>query len=262
MKKRLKDIIKTGDALADGLTSNAHQHRNYNLYTSMERALGFLLTGDLFLSNGENWNDDKDRNLMKARQVYGTCFSCSTDESIAMWMLYGPNGGRNGAMLSFLPKVINELKEAREIDLGAFDKDTKKFIPKYHLQKADNDFESFLTDILYVDHCVDKEGKRTRTKISIEDQHCTVDADYLENKNIFYKNYAWSYEKECRLVVRLKEKWRIKAEQEKLTSVRIRLSPASLKKMNEGRLYRSPVYCGGADNGKNSRHCGEVKWSL
>ena len=50
------------------------------------------------ISNGANWNDVNDRTLMEANNAYGLCLSCSTRENIAMWMLYGANHGKEGAM--------------------------------------------------------------------------------------------------------------------------------------------------------------------
>ena len=86
MKATLKDMCRLDD-IENGLKNNAEAHRNYKLYTSMGNALGIILTGHLYISNGENWNDVPDRNQMQEKDSFGLCFSCSTVENIAMWML-------------------------------------------------------------------------------------------------------------------------------------------------------------------------------
>ena len=87
--RQLKDMISNSHSLAEGLKENGKAHQNYKLYLPMERALSFLLTGNLYLSRGTSWNDTSDRILADTNNIYSRCFSYSTRENIAMWMLYG-----------------------------------------------------------------------------------------------------------------------------------------------------------------------------
>ncbi len=57
--EKLKDSIKNADKLAETLKKNGASHQSYKSYMSMERALGFLVSGDLFLFDGSNWNEKK-----------------------------------------------------------------------------------------------------------------------------------------------------------------------------------------------------------
>ncbi len=84
----------------------------------------------------------------------------------------------------------------------------------------------------------------------------------LDNPDIFQKNYAWKYEQECRLVIRLSDKWRKKAESEKLGMVCIDLKNGSLKIMRERGIVRSPIYCGGVESGHLSKLAGSVEWDI
>ena len=43
----LKQMIDNNIPLSEGLKKNGQQHRNYDMYTSMERALGVLLNGEI-----------------------------------------------------------------------------------------------------------------------------------------------------------------------------------------------------------------------
>ena len=251
----LKEMIQNNIPLSEGLKINAKQQRSYDMYTSMERALGILLNGEIYLSNGATWNDVNDRYLMDSKKSYAICLSCSTRENIAMWMLYGAEHGKKGAMLRLYPSVMKDLVNVDTIELGKFNKDGKFSIG--HVLKNKKDFEAYLTDVVYTDPC---NGGKVR--ITEGESHITVDESVLEDPEVFHKNYAWSYEKECRYVIKLKEKWNVTAKKEGLTFVRVKMSNSSIKKMSEDRLVRSPVYSGGVAFGVCSALLGDVDWNL
>ena len=251
----LKEMIQNNIPLSEGLKINAKQHRSDDMYTSMERALGILLNGEIYLSNGATWNDVNDRYLMDSKKSYAICLSCSTRENIAMWMLYGAEHGKKGAMLRLYPSVMKDLVNVDTIELGKFNKDGKFSIG--HVLKNKKDFEAYLTDVVYTDPC---NGGKVR--ITEGESHITVDESVLEDPEVFHKNYAWSYEKECRYVIKLKEKWNVTAKKEGLTFVRVKMSNSSIKKMSEDRLVRSPVYSGGVAFGVCSALLGDVDWNL
>ena len=251
----LKEIIQSGMPLSEGLKKNGEQHRCYDMYTSMERALGVLLNGEIYLSNGAKWNDVNDRYLMDIKKSYALCLSCSTRENIAMWMLYGAEHGKKGAMLKIYPSIMKELTEVNTIELGSFKKDGK-FSVRHDL-KIHTDFEAYLTDVVYTDSC---SGGRVR--LTDGESHYTVDESKLDDPDVFHKNYAWSYEKECRYVIKLTEKWNVIAKKENLTSIRVKMSSSSIKKMTEERLIRSPVYAGGVACGVCSALTNDVDWDF
>lgn len=250
----LKDIITDSAALAAGLRANGELHISYKMYTSIERALAVIVTGEIFLSNGSRWNDTYDREMMKAKNSFGVCMSCSTSENIAMWMLYSGEHGKRGAMLDFPRSVMTDILKSRTLELGTFNS-RGTFEAKHEL--TGDDFEIFLTDVLYTDEC-----KNGRLNVTLRDDHATVDKKVLKNKDIFHKNYGWSYEKECRLIVKLSDDMTAAANKEHLGAVRIKLSPASKRKMSEDRLYRSPVFAGGVSAGKESALTGGIEWDV
>ena len=254
--KNLKEIIIDGKTLAKGLQENGAMHRNYKMYTSMERALGILVSGYLYLSNGRNWNDVDDATLMNVRKVYATCFSCSTKENIALWMLYGEKHGKEGAMLNFYPSVLKEIMRVETIDLGQFN-NHHQFESKYTLTKKQNDYTIFMSDVVYTDTC--NNGK---VVLALGDEHVYADRNILNNENVFHKNYAWSYEKECRLIVRMKEMWKFRADREELSWIRIKIPEKMVTKMKKDRLIRSPVYAGGVAIGELSELTDKVNWDL
>ncbi len=251
----LRKMVEDSIPLSEVLKKNAEQHRNYDMYTSMERALGVLLNGEIYLSNGAGWNDVNDRYLMDIKKSYALCLSCSTRENIAMWMLYGAEHGKKGAMLKLYPSIMKELIEVEMIEIGTFKKDGT-FAVAYTLRNK-KDFVAYLTDVVYTDPC--NNGK---IRLSVGESHIIVDESILDDPDVFHKNYAWSYEKECRYVIKLTEKWNVIARKEKLTSIRVKMSSSSIKKMSEERLVRSPVYSGGVACGVISSLTNEVDWNL
>ena len=44
----LKEMIEKSMPLSEGLKKNGEQHRSYDMYTSMERALGILVNGEIY----------------------------------------------------------------------------------------------------------------------------------------------------------------------------------------------------------------------
>ena len=240
----LKDVILNNTPLSMVLKESGKQHRSYNMYTSMERALGVA-----------RWNDVNDRYLMDSKNAYGLCLSCSTRENIAMWMLYGAENGKKGAMLKLYPSVMKELVEAATVELGSFNKNGK-FEAKYVLNN-NKDFESFLTDVVYTDACSD--GK---VRLTLGESHITEDMSILNDPDVFHKNYAWAYEKECKYIIKLKNNWSATAKKEGLTSIRVKMPSSSLNKMSEERLVRSPVYSGGVACGVCSDLTNDVDWDL
>lgn len=251
----LKDVKQNKTPLSVVLKESGKQHRSYNMYTSMERALGVLLNGEIFLSNGAKWNDVNDRYLMDSKNAYGLCLSCSTRENIAMWMLYGAENGKKGAMLKLYPSVMKELVEAATVELGSFNKNGK--FKAAHVLVNKKDFESYLTDVVYTDACSD--GK---VRLTLGESHITEDMSVLNDPDVFHKNYAWSYEKECKYIIKLKSNWSAIAKREALTSIRVKMPSSSLNEMSEERLVRSPVYSGGVACGVCSELTNDVDWDL
>lgn len=80
------------------------------------------MSGYVYLTNGENWNDTKNRKVMEKNGAFGMCFSHAVSESVAMWMLYSGAHGKQGAILNFTNKIISAICQANMVELGNFDK--------------------------------------------------------------------------------------------------------------------------------------------
>ncbi len=256
--KKLREMKTSPEALRDGLRENALRHRNYNMYTAMDRAMCLVLTGNLYISNGQTWNDKLDRETMQKRSAFGICLSCSTIESMAMWMLYSGDKGKNGALVRFLPSIIREIVESSTVELGKFD-DCGKFIQDpLVLTRKDDHFDIYMTDVVYTD--VQKEDP-SMLIASLGEDHEYMDWQLLEDAGTFHKHYAWNYEKECRLIVELSPEIQKEAVKNGFNTVRISLSDASRRALKD-RVIRSPVYAGKTDFGAVSTLYGNVDWKL
>ena len=206
----------------------------------------------MYFSNGDKWNDLQDRALMKRCHQYGGCFSWSTVENIAMWMLYGGECGKKGAMLDFPQSTMLELLETKSIELGSFDK--ASFEPKITLS-AEKDFTISLTDVVYSQFS----AKGDKATLTLGDEHAVVPAEILNHVDIFHKYYAWAYEHECRLIIHINKE--IMNDQDMPPVARIHLSDTALRTL-KGNLYRSPVFKGSSDLGQPSKLYRQVDWSL
>lgn len=252
MRSKLMDICTTADNLAMGLSKNGLQHRRYKMYTSMERALEILRSGNMYFSTGRNWNDLQDRELMSRGRQYGGCYSWSTVENIAMWMLYGAECGKNGAMLDFPKSIMAELVSSEYIEVGSFENGT--FVTKAKLL-AGQDFHIKLIDVIYSQFS----KKGDRVMLTLGDEHVIVPAECLNHADIFHKYYAWAYERECRLIIHVNEG--VMADMELPPVARIRLSENAVRIMKDN-LYRSPIFDGSCDLGKPSKLFNLVEWKL
>ena len=273
MMHRLAHMVADSEILSKNLKHNSLLHRNYKLYTSTEIAFAFLVDGYLMLSDGTMWNDTPDSKQMKSKMAYGKCFSWSTRENIAMWMLYGDRCGKNGVALSFLPSVLKSICDVEEIEIV-------RVIPGESVQlintiRKETDYDLFFTDVIYEDAV-----SKGEFIITYNEQHEKVKDEILNHEDIFRKRYEWKYENECRLIVKPtdsgiakinKAKDTVKAENEKRAAevpgsrngyVTLRLKVPKYRELTEGRFIRSPVYQGKALYGVQSALQGQVNWEL
>ncbi len=259
-RKKLKEIVGSSEELEAGLIYNGERHKNYRVYVTMEEALDTLLSGYVYLSNGKKWNDISDRKLMEKKGVFAKCFSCSERENVAMWMLYNKDFGKGGASLIFTPSMLRDIISAEEAELLKCSIKNGEIVEKNTI--SSKDYRIFLTDVLYTDKI-----EEDRCKITQGEEHEIVSKSFLENndKMIFYKDYAWHYEAECRLVMKIDQKKSslIKSAETENTypAVRIKLPDKYVSEL-KNRLTRSPVYCGKSRIGERSALDGKVDWEL
>lgn len=250
-KDSLGNNISNVDDLRKYLIKKGENHKSYKTYSNQKFVREIINNQRLYLSDGSSWNDVADRKAFNSDdddyKNYGKCFSFSESESVAMWMLYG--GIDNcGAMINFTKKDIKKLLKLDHIILGVFI--NGNFVEYSRLEKEK--FEIKLIDILYTRQYDDCCYVRRSTEINRN-----VSQDILkELRDGCVKDIAWSYENECRLVVKVNKKY-IKDNE---TVVKIDLSPYNFSE-SFSRVYHSPTYKG-EKSYNNSELKGYVDWNL
>lgn len=252
---KLKDtpnnnILKAED-LKTYLMKKGENHKNYKTYSNQRFIREIINNQRFYLNDGSNWNDIADRKAFNSIENeyknYGKCFSFSESESVAMWMLYG--GIDNcGAMISFTQKDMKKLFEIEHIILGIFEKGT--FVEYSRLER--DKFDIKLIDVLYTRREEDAYYARRSTETWKDVSYDVIHR--LGNECV--KNIAWSYENECRLVVRVNKEYIQKNE----TVVKIDLSPYNFSE-SFSRVYHSPTYKG-EKTYKDSELSGYIDWDL
>ena len=246
---RLYELAKSNIQLSLALKQKGINHKSYKFYTSMKNACKFRENGYIYLSNGQNWNDIVDRDQMTEKRVYGKCFSYYSKENIAMWMLYGENGGKEGAMIELNKQHINNILNCISVDLGSF-QGAVGYVASKTLQKGE--FEIFFSDIIYTD----ESKSNNKYCITLADDHANVHKKILNNQDIFCKDYAWSYERETRLIIRPLGKHKNDPLNSQYSYARIKIPLENI------RIVRSPIYSGKINIGNYSYLNNKVSWDL
>lgn len=250
------------EKLYDIFKEMGERHSSYKHYAPEYKIDNIINKGYIYLSDGHNWNDPVDKHKM-TKNSFAICFSCSSFESVAMWMLYG-GIDKKGALIDFNQNMMKNLCHlSQEISFGHFN--GNEFVTA---ELSDDDFKKNpdinLVDIGYIEHKEDKENKSTIIKVS--DKYTVTIDEILDNLQ-YTKNPAWDYEKECRLIVSTYPKNPDLFESKNVDTLRIKLDEKDLKKLQE-RIYLSPVHPNKYDRRSRkyiprpSQLSGKVDWDL
>ena len=187
--------LDTLDSVKDFLDLRAARHNNYFHYTSVTALRAMLQSKKLHLSLGKTMNDLFEIQKIdpeKWERLYVASFSFTSNESVALWHIYGNPFNQairiqfsRTAVLKMLEKLKNCLK-CKDVSLN------ERY---YDIRKAG------LVDIAYVQN--DQKSLRWN-KALLSDITCPQISRIHEEKLAGYiKNVAWEYEMETRLLVEL-----------------------------------------------------------
>lgn len=188
------------------LEERGTRHKYYRLYGKISRlSQNLLIDKVLYLSDGSKWNDvlDSQAFCVGNKLHFGKCFSYSSTESVAMWLLYGGLDD-DGAMYCFTSNYINSIvKYCKTIELGNFKNGT--FEKKEILNKGKNEFNIYLRDALY--YSENKKGNSYLIQHDNERKNGVKKDVVNDGAKYVLKQLPWSYENEVRLIVEInKEK--------------------------------------------------------
>lgn len=238
------------------LAGRGGMHREYKHYATRARIAGILRSGALYLTDGTSWNDKYDRehfnpSFMSTKR-FGACFSASSTESVAMWMLYGGMDG-NGAMINFGRRTLQGAMGRESYECGWFGTDGKF---ECVVELPADRLSLRLVDVLYFQNHAD--GNVTVGRPSIEGGRHVMDGRAFNGIEQIAKHQSWSYENEVRLVATISKLDLVgKASHVKCVKIPIDFDDAFVA----GRVFDSPVSDGGG-NYRDSELRGTVDWNL
>lgn len=210
----------------------------------------------MYLTDGTSWNDKFDRERFNpsfmSTKRFGACFSASSVESVAMWMLYGGMDG-NGAMINFNRRTLQGAMGRESYECGWFDADGEF---QCLVELPADRLELRLVDILYFQNHAD--GNVTVGRSSLEGGRHVIGGEAFNGIEQIAKHQSWSYENEVRLVATISKLDLVgKASHAKCVKIPIDFDDAFVA----GRVFDSPV----SDDGGNYRDSelrGTVDWNL
>lgn len=238
------------------LAGRGGMHREYKHYATRARIAGILRSGALYLTDGTSWNDKYDREHFNpsfmSTKCFGACFSASSTESVAMWMLYGGMDG-NGAMINFDRRTLQGAMGRESYECGWFGTDGKF---ECVVELPGDRLSLRLVDVLYFQNHAD--GNVTVGRPSIEGGRHVMDGRAFNGIEQIAKHQSWSYENEVRLVATISKLDLVgKASHVKCVKIPIDFDDAFVA----GRVFDSPVSDGGG-NYRDSELRGTVDWNL
>lgn len=250
-KKISSGLFKNVEELENYLSKKAKNHKNYKYYTNYDRTKNIFYEKAIFLSNGERWNDVKDKNRFNSYKDnfirFGFCLSFSKKENVAMWMLYSRN---DGCMIDFDNDTIKEILNISEVSLGYFCND--EFVEEKTLKQ--NEFQIAIYDIVYYSDNEKCEGYYVKRS---DETNKNFSQKIINELKYQKKSIEWSYENECRIVVTV-NKENIQ-NTTTMNTVKIHIPEKNIDKITY-RTYDSPNVT--TKRFENSKMKSNINWNL
>lgn len=238
------------------LADRGGMHREYKHYATRARIAGILRDSALYLTDGASWNDKYDREhfnpFFMSTKRFGACFSASSTESVAMWMLYGGMDG-NGAMINFDRRTLQGAMGRESYECGWFGTDGRfqclMELPADRLRLC-------LVDILYFQNHAD--GNVTVGRSSLEGGRHVMSGRAFNGIGQIAKHRSWSYENEVRLVATI-SRLDLAGKESRIKCVKIPIDFDG--SFVADRVFDSPV-SDDEGNYRDSELRGTVDWNL
>lgn len=190
--------------LEEYLIDREYQHSKYFHYTDLNAVDGILKNKGFWLSNVSRFNDTMDTEQFGAgpQPFFSLCFSTGIHENLPLWYLYSGVDGR-GARIQLTSVGIRDLIQNGSFSLCRINGDHKA--DQIMLLKRGETMELTFRDVIYA-HLQDKEGKYALKYNTMTNYQFTAKEfeSYRSQHAGFCKGLIWFYEKETRLLVRLK----------------------------------------------------------
>lgn len=194
--------VKDIDSMISYLKEKGKKHINYYHYTTWDSLAKIIHNKTFLLTRGNSLSiNDQHEALMKGsrnewNKTYIGSFAFGASENMAMWGLYGlpwQDAVRISIPQNEMNSWINRIAQVDLFDNG--------YIYDYH-----GAFDISLNDIVYVNGESGSESLQLTHRgksITVSDTYPLYGIDTAPKMTGFIKNYAWQYENEVRLRIRL-----------------------------------------------------------
>lgn len=194
--------IKSIDSLINFLKEKGGNHDNYYHYNTWDSLSKIFYNKTFLLTRGNSLSiNDQHEALMKGswkewNKIYVGSFAFGSSEIMAMWGLYGlpwSDAVRMSIPKEKMRRWVNSINSIKLFENG-------------QVVDYKGEFDASLNDIVYItSNHVSYDVRLThRTKsITVSDTYPIYGADTVEEMTGYIKNYAWQYENEVRLRIRL-----------------------------------------------------------
>lgn len=185
--------------------SRAYNHGQYCHYTRLSALDSILQSKTIRLSSVTGFNDEVDKqqfgNFEEQILYYSLCFSTGVNENLPLWYLYSGMDGQ-GARIRMSKSTITKLLKNAKYTLLVEDYSSKEV---KRIELGPTDREMIFEDVLYYrEHeGIDKVDVKynTMTNYSIPLDEFMI---YKQDHKGFLKGLIWFYEKETRLLIKLR----------------------------------------------------------
>lgn len=190
----------------DDKYSRAKNHEQYCHYTRLSALDSILQSKTIRLGCVTEFNDVVDKQQFGSIEeqilYYSLCFSTGKNENLPLWYLYSSMDGQ-GARIRMSKSTIAKLLENAQYALLKVDSSSKKVVKRIELKPTDIDVK--FEDVLYyrVHEGTNKVDLKynTMTNYSIPMDEFKI---YQQVHTGFLKGLIWYYEKETRLLIKLR----------------------------------------------------------
>ena len=195
--------IRTCKDLEAYLSGREYSHGDYCHYTGID-TINKILEGKTFwLTSVTGFNDTLDTEQFgeAGGDYFSLCFSTGVNENLPLWYLYSGINGKGGRIQMTKDAVRSLIENGRFRLCRAVSKKCQEFLKL----ELGNDMDLEFRDMVYVrepegnEACSLKYNTMTNYQVPKEEFR-----KYKENHCGFWKGLIWYYEKETRLLARVK----------------------------------------------------------
>lgn len=179
----------------------AYNHSRFFHYSKLKIIEEILRSKCILLTNPGSSNDPLEDTIKAKKYKFITCFSTGINENIPMWYLYGGVNGCGGC-LSFSKSQLYDIIKNGKYSL--VEKKDGKIVENSDIALSEDDYECKIQDIIYCKSNGSFVTLKYNTMTNNEKITCVDFESFRETNSEFVKSLAWYYEKETRLLIKIK----------------------------------------------------------